>query len=301
MKSKTVKLALDTLKEKFFVRVHLNQDHVLHLAGLIENGVELPALLVADDGGTYENGLVDGRHRKAAYQFLNIKEAECELRKFGSLSEMILTALQMNVGGALPPGASDISHTMELLLAADMSRKDIIAHTSKMAGFPEKLVQKHLDEVQSRMAKVRLNAAVKSVTINGMTVHEAAAKHGVKLIALQKHLQPTEEEENKGATNIPQLKAWLGRRFGSHNMSIAQGLSKLTHDLKDGITKPEEAAEVLEHLEKLAERQSQFFSNWMTRLGASKSVKEEVAKKPTKRQKKDTRVSKNALERMGLA
>lgn len=57
---------LKDLKETFFVRVALDEKHVIYLAQIIESGVELPPIVAVK--GT--NEIVFGRHRKAAYQRL---------------------------------------------------------------------------------------------------------------------------------------------------------------------------------------------------------------------------------------
>ncbi len=299
---KTVTLKIAELKKLFFVRIALNEDHVVHLASLLEAGTELPDILVADDpDGQYDKAVVDGRHRIAAHELLGHVEMKCELRKFASYAEMVLVALKCNLGGALPPGASDISHTMELLLASGMKRRDIIAQTSETTGFPPRLVQKHLADVQSKLAKVRLKKAANSVTSEGMTVSEAAAHHGVKLEALKKLLQPEGELEKNGGCNVPQLKAFLSNRFGSMNKSGAHTLSRLSHDLKDGVAKPDDARDIIEHLGKIRDKQVAFFKNWEERLIAAAEIKEVAVKQPTARTKKDKRIGSSVLAKMGLS
>lgn len=48
-KQKVVSIPLAQLQVTFFVRRELNEDHVIHLAELYENGVELPPLDIAAD------------------------------------------------------------------------------------------------------------------------------------------------------------------------------------------------------------------------------------------------------------
>ena len=284
---------LNELKETFFVRVGLNPSRVQHFAELLISGVELPPLLVAKD----TNDVVDGRHRKTAHEEVGDTIVSCEIQKFESRAEMILEALRRNVGGSLPPERADINHTMEILLADGVSRKEIIARMSDLVGFPPKLIRLHLDEVQSSIGAARLSRAVKAVMNEGKTVPEAAAEFGVKLETLQKQIEP---KADKRATNISHLKSWFGGRFGSLNMSNAQNLSNLLKDLKDGVVSEVDAKGVLEHVGKLIARQAKTYDDWNKRFNAQFGVTTAIGQLPTPRKKKDKVAGKTALARMEL-
>lgn len=295
MKKKTALLQLSGIKETFVIRLELNQKHVEYLKSLIESGVELPPLVVSAD----DHELIDGRHRLAAYRMLNHVEAKCTIEKFGSQTEKIVAALQANVGGSLPPTEGDISHVMQILLVAGESRKSIIERISKNIGFPPALIKRHLDYVQSNLAKARLQKAVSAVVSHGKTVPEAAAEFGVKLETLKSNL--TEKGEDDRATDVKQLKSHLSQSFNKLNSVFGHNLSKVARDLSDGVIKPEEVRDVIVHVNKLTARFNRRHEEWLKRfeihIGSATSAAEVSQSNARKPQEK---LGRQALNRMGL-
>jgi predicted transcriptional regulator len=298
MKKKIVKRQLAELKDDFVVRIELNRDHVDHLKDLIGAGVEMDPLLVSED----DDELIDGRHRKAAYLEIGIKEAECEIRTFASQAEKIVAALHANVGGSLPPTHADVNHTMQILLTSGESRKSIIEMVSERIGFPPKLIARHLDEVQSNMAKARLKKAASAVVNSGKTVHEAAAEEGVKLETLKKFLKVEGETDDDRATSVNQVKSYLSTQFASLQCSQGQVLSKVLRELKDGLLTPEESQIVIEHVKKLTGRLNHHHEEWVKRF-ASHIGSTVEATEATKAKARKPQVSQGnkALDRMGIA
>ncbi len=294
MRKKIVRKLLESLREDFIVRLELNREHIEHLKDLIGANVELDPLLVSED----DDEIIDGRHRKAAYIELGIKEVDCEVRKFDSQADKIVEALRRNVGGALPPTPSDISHTMQILLTAGESRKSIIEKVSTTVGFPKKLVQKHLDEVQSQLHKARLKKAIAAVTTHGKTVHEAAAEFGVKLETLQRNLAG---KVDQNGTNVQQLKSYLSQQYTKLTLVSGQNLSRVIRGLKDGVLTTDDAQEIIIHVIKLKHRLDRYHDEWIQRFRAHVDTTDEVVV-VSKRQERKSQLSqgKRALERMGV-
>ncbi|MFA6459191.1 MAG: ParB N-terminal domain-containing protein [Candidatus Paceibacterota bacterium] len=297
MRKKTVVKSLVDIKDNFVVRITLNREHVEHLKDLIESGVEMDPLLVSAD----DNELIDGRHRKAAYLELGIKDASCEVRTFSSQSEKIIEALQRNVGGSLPPTHADVNHTMEILLTSGESRKSIIEMMSARIGFPPKLVSRHLDEVQSNLAKARLKKAAHAVVNDGKTVHEAATEQGVKLETLKTFLKTDAESGDDRATSVNQVKAYLSTQFRTLQGSMGQVLAKVLRELKDGILEPDEASEVMRHVNKLTARQNHHHDEWVKRFESHVGTTNKVTQmsKTSARAPQVSQANK-ALDRMGV-
>ncbi len=297
MRKKIVKKLLEEIKENFVVRIELNREHVEHLKDLIGAGVEMEPLFVSED----DNELIDGRHRKAAYTELGIKEVECEVRKFSSQAEKIVEALGRNAGGSLPPTHADVNHTMQVLMVSGESRKSIIEMVSKRVGFPPRLIALHLDEVQANIAKARLKKAASAVVNDGKTVHEAAAEQGVKIETLKKFLKVDGESDDDRATSVNQVKSYLSTQVGSLQCSQGQVLSKVLRELKDGLLSPEEAKTVIEHVTKLTKRSQRHYEEWVRRFNQHIGVTEQVTE-VTKVKERKSRVSlgKRVLERMGV-
>jgi hypothetical protein len=277
------------------VRIELRREHVGYLRDLIDAGITLDPLLVSED----DMEIIDGRHRKAAYLELGITEVECEIKKFASDTDKIITALRCNVGGSLPPTPADISHTMQILLTAGESRKSIIEKISGTIGFPKRLVQKHLDEVQSNLHKARLKKAVTAVASQGMTVHEAAIEFGVKLETLQRNL--TNKVDENG-TNVQQLKSYFSQQFAKFTLINGHNLSKVIRDLKDGVLTPDEVIEIISHVVKLKMRFDRYHDEWNKRFAAHIGIQAEVAEiSKVRARKPQVSQGKKALDRMGLA
>jgi ParB-like chromosome segregation protein Spo0J len=294
---KKVAVPLSAIKQTFVVRLQLNHAHVDYLKGLVEVGVELPPLRLSDD----DNELIDGRHRLAAYQLLNQTETSCVLEKYDSQADKIIAALKANVGGSLPPTEADVSHVMQILLSVGESRKSIIEKISEQVGFPPRLVRQHLDYVQSNQAKARLKKAVSAVVNQGKTVPEAAAEFAIKIETLQANLKKKTGGE-QGAVNISQLKSHLSQNFNRLNSVFGHNLSRLTRDLTDGVSKPEEVADVLAHVNKLVRRLNLRHEEWLKRLGvhaSSTTAAMEVSRVKARIPKE--KAGKRTLALMGLS
>lgn len=302
MKKKEKKvLALTDIKEKFFVRVALDESRVAHFIELKLAEVKLPALLVGSCNGSDELVLIDGRHRKIADERLGNTSTECELEHFQSEADMIVAALQANVGGSLPPKPEDITHAMQLLLAAGVPRREIISKVSERIGFPPPLVAKHVRNVQSMIALARLRKAVQAVAKDGATVNEAAVSFDVSTERLKKELlKGNKVGEHEGATDISQAKAWANKKIGSLNHSTSRLYARISRDLGDGLITQKQAEDVLDYMERLVKRVQSVHEDWKKRILARQKVTEAVHERDNKDQAERGRMSQRALSRMGL-
>lgn len=293
MRKKIEILPLDSLKESFIVRVTLSTDNVTRLKDLISAGADVGHLLVSED----DNEIIDGRHRRAAYAELGYKKVSCEVRKFASKTEKILAALQCNMGGALPPTHADINHTIRVLLSEGQSRREIISDLSDKLGFPKKMIQAQVDEVQSNLVKARLNSAVSAVT-RGETVHQAAERYQVNLETLQKKLSPAEEENGRPSLNV--LKSHFSQECTSFSRTIASNMTRVVRDIGDGLLSDEEVEDLKNHLEKLHKRSNECMANWILRLEKHCETATKSVRKSVRGAKSDVNQGSRGLERMGL-
>ena len=292
-------VVLSEIKEKFFVRVALNESHVQYLCDLKKSKAELPPIRLGVCAGSDELVLVDGRHRKAADERLGITEAVCEVRRYETEAEMIIDALKENVGGALPPAPEDITHTMRLLLAAGITKKDIIRRVSEMTSFPPALVAKHLDNVRRHEQKVRLTKAVRSIAEGGQTVASAAAEFGVDEAILKGALSG-KVDDDEGATNVSQVKAWMEKKFKGLSYSNAQVYLKLSRDLNRGLLTLDEVTEVANHVGKLVDRVVKNHKRWLSRLNVHEVAEQAVERRSRKDRVGEDRLADRVLGRMGL-
>ena len=69
----TRRIQIADLNTNLFVRKELDVEHALYLAELIENGTPMRDLIEVTDTADHTNIVVDGRHRKDAYELAKIK------------------------------------------------------------------------------------------------------------------------------------------------------------------------------------------------------------------------------------
>src|SRR3989344_3424200 len=217
--TKIVKLA--ELCENLFVRQSLNHDHVLALAELIQAGAKTHSLIeVTEIDGVMT--IVDGRHRKQAFELNNILDVEVKVLKFDSEEEIIAYAFKANTGGSLPPSTDDIEHTVRMLLERKVPRKSI----AKMLGLPEELGEKYVKIVQSKIARAKLHRAAAAVVDDGLSAPKAAETYGVNLDVLRQLLSG---HKKQGKTTVVQKKAALKkglRAFSSKQGTLIKNLMK---------------------------------------------------------------------------
>ncbi len=289
---------LSDISETFVVRVKLNDDHVLYLASLLEAGKDVEPLLLSDEG----NVLVDGRHRLAAIRLTGgIEEFPCEIRKFDSEGDMLIAALEANVGGSLPPSPADITLTMQLLLSAKMSKKEIVEKVNQIVGFPPSLIKKHLNKVQANLNLARLQKAVSAVARGDLTVQQAAENNSVDLGDLRDALSANGKRRGERDHDINKLKAHVGQNFTRASSVMGHNLSLLATHLEDGDVKPSDVKEVMCSLGKKLKRINVCYQQWCDRFKIHLEAKDravEVSRVEARVPRNDG--AKAALSKMGL-
>lgn len=108
---KAVKVAIKDLRINLFVRKELDVDRVLDFALKMESGVEFPPIII-----TPNMDVIDGRHRIEGADTCGRTEILAVFQDVQDEVELICTAYNANVGGALPPTTNDTEHTVMLLL-----------------------------------------------------------------------------------------------------------------------------------------------------------------------------------------
>ncbi len=299
-KMKTRFVSLAEIKVSFFVRTCTNSDHVRYLQSLIESGAELPSLEIAE--GSMD--LIDGRHRLLAYSNLGYTEVMCNEKKYESRNEMILAALKANVGGSLPPSSKDISHVIECLLAEKVPRASIIRQISEQVGFPPKLVRRHIDDIQSLVAKRRLAEAVSAIASGDMNLNEAAVKYDVNVESLKAEISGKPKGES--CSNIAAIKTRLSKKFETFNHSIGKIMANIRDSLRDGVISERDAEEIILHYTELLKGYQSKETQWKARFEKLFEVKTKndgslLSKKSlVKNQKASSGTADSALKKMGL-
>lgn len=296
MKKKTATMNLSDIKETFYVRVALDEDHVLRFAELYEHKAEVPPIQVTEK----TKQLIDGRHRKAAMLFCNVTEAEVELIPEAEFPELIIQALKANVGGSLPPSKADIHLTVKTLLEQKASQKWIISQISDMVGFPKSLVRRYLDNVHSELSKAKKARALNAITEGGMTIPDAAKEFGVDPETLKNAIRGKRKKASELGANA--IKGGITTKFKSLWSSNGRLLRKLSQGYEDGEVTKECLQDVLTHIEHQVKNLTDNNVAWQRRVEAvlTGTGPNDSEFKPNNRQSSE-RVAERVLQKMGVS
>jgi len=259
MSTKITKVLLSELQINLFVRKELNQDHVLCLAELIENGVKLPPIKITPD-----KVLVDGRHRVEGYDLNGIKEIEAEIIAFSSEAELIAEAYKANVGGSLPPSQQDTEHTIMLLTERKESKKRI----AELLGLPIGIARRYVDSVLSKMTRAKLQRAAASITEGGLTVAKAAEQYEVEPDKLKEVLSGHRRKQKQG---IPEIQRSLTRTYKSVGSTNAHALRKILEKYEDGDITEKQVRDIFRHIAILQKQSARAIADWQKRFEAMTS------------------------------
>lgn len=255
-----VKLA--DLKRNLFVRFEINEDRVLHLAELIQNGTQLPPITIASN-----MMVIDGRHRTAAYEFLGLAEIQAEIVDIEDGTEQIAMAFKANVDGPLPPNQQDIEHTIELLLERGEAKKRI----GELLGLPAGMARRYISVVQSKVARATVMKAAAAVTDGGLTVAKAAETYSVDPEKIRAVLSG-HRRKNKlgGVVEIHRNLTTTFKSLSSRNAALIRGL---LGKYEDGDVSEKQVREIFAHIEKLQKQSTRAVAERMTRFEAKSKEK----------------------------
>lgn len=268
MKEAAVSLSLNQIKNKFDVRLQLDQDRVIQFAGMYEAGVDLPPIevvkLVED-----EYAFIDGRHRAAARQYLELTNVMAIVRN-GNLKDnpaaLYALALRANWGGSQPPTRSDIQHTVLRMLESGLSRTEI---ESVLAFIPRGSLRAYTAHALNRINRRRIGLALDSIS-EGVPIEKAAEKAHVKLETIKDVIAGKKGVWGKGRSEegqlIVELRTYISQQLFSANAGISKKLGDLLQKVADGEISAKGAASVIkawkDHLRKTGLR----VADWEDRL-----------------------------------
>ncbi len=256
------------VKEPFFVRVGLDEGRVRYFIELYESGAKVDPPTITED-----RNLVDGRHRKAALIRLEHAGTEFNVTPNAPKEDLIIRAFKANSGGPKPPTQDDLDHTLELLLETGVSRETILKRMTSTIPFPRLLVRRHLSDVQSKIAKRRLNEAMEAMADEklNLTVKEAAKKFNVNPSSLRARLKASSNAKKR--TEAEDIRGSLTKRFHSFAMSNSHVMRKTILAYKDGEISLKEALAVIEYAKRLSKHFDHSIREWEKRLNKSRSSK----------------------------
>ena len=256
-RTETVKLA--DIKVNMFVRKELDADRVLFLAGLIQNGVKMNENIKV----TEDHTVIDGRHRKEAYELLDMTEVKVDICFVKDETDLIAEAYKSNTGSSKPPTIADTEHTIMLLL----ERNETMKRIGELLGLPAGMARKYAGEVKSRMNRAKLQRAAASVTEGGLTTAQAAERHEVDEKNLKEILSGNRKKHKHG---IDGLQGKLTSDYRSISSQNGATLRRILEKYEDGDVTAKQVEEVIAHTESLQKKLVRATADWRERFEAIK-------------------------------
>lgn len=251
------------LSADFFVRRELNADWALQLGDLIEGGVEMDPIYI-----TRENKVIDGRHRMEAHELAKRSEIKCKIVEADNDIELVIFALQQNLGGSLPPNKGDIEHTIQELLNRGLPKKQL---SEMLSPLPAKLVRKYLSDVESQMQRAKLQKAALAISNGGLTVPRAALQYDVP----EDQLKALLSTRVKGRTKrgVEEMQRQLSVSYKSLGQRNSATIRRLMDAYEDGDVSHKQVQKIFAHLEHLVKVSGRKAAEWRKRFEAMEAPK----------------------------
>lgn len=259
---RTVKLT--DLQLNLFVRNKLDQEHALCLAELLESGVMFNDPIEVTDRGGVMNIIVDGRHRREAFELNGVTEVRVRVLEFDNEAETIAYAYKANTGGSLPPTAQDTEHTVLLLLEHGESVKRI----GELLGLPAGLARKYINSVRSKVLRQKLMNAATAVTNGGLTVAKAAEQYEVDADKVREMLSGHRRKHKVGVAEVQRNLTKAYKSLSSRNAAL---ISSLLKKLEDCEVNARQVCDIFAHLENLQKQSANAVAGWKKRFEAANS------------------------------
>jgi len=196
MAQKQISIPLTQIRVPFHVRTGIDLEHVSFLRDLYESDEPVDPILVSSiDQTKNTNGylwdVIDGRHRMEACRDAGFNTIQAIRSGATTEKDQILEAVLGNIGGAKPPTLADLEHSMELLIAQKMSKKDILENFP----LPRTVTQKVYKLTLSKIYKRTVRNAVDAVLKGNITVKQAAEKYNCQVEDIKRSMQGKKQRE----------------------------------------------------------------------------------------------------------
>lgn len=251
---KVIEVEIRKLKDSFDIRSTLNQDHILFLWSLIDAGQELPPIKITKD-----YSIIDGRHRRVAYEHAGIPIIKAEVIDSDSTIEIIKQCLEANMGGALPPTKTDLYRTMMILINRKYSKERIINEFKSI--LPMGLIRVAHHQAQWQINNQKVNEAIDLIRTSDLTIKKAAEIIGISESSIKEKLDRKKVDGNGN----PHLKGTLSKMFTHFNKSLGKIVSKTFQDYEDAELTKLDTEAILKYLAKLIVNQNRMYGDWQKR------------------------------------
>ena len=225
---RTYMLPIESIVNKYDVRVSLDDDRILQFAGMYEAGEPLPPIQVIKLPDTDGYAFVDGRTRAAARDLLGLKDVEAVVLNIPSNEVVLLyaTAMQANWGGSKPPTRLDIVHTITRMFEAGATQAQI---RESMCFLPAGSLKAYITDARGKITRRKISKALNLIA-QGQTIGEATRSLGLKEEMVQDVLTGTKGKfGNKSIEQAleSQIKAYISQQLRSANAGIGKKIQDL--------------------------------------------------------------------------
>lgn len=258
-------VSIDSIQLTFFVRKSLDDDRVVQLALLMENGVTLPPIRLTDD-----NQLVDGRHRIEAARLAGHTTITACIEPRRERGDLIADAFAANCGGSVPPTRADILFTIQQLLQQGWGRGKIV----KALPFPKSVSERYITDTQSKIRQSQINQAIIDIRDRGFNVAQAAANRGLD----ENDIKAKMAAKGRRVADANEYKGNMSTRFRGLSRANAALFQKLLAAYEDGEITIDYVREVMTHAQQCMAQQQRSFDGWRERFAALLNTERQVAR-----------------------
>lgn len=223
---KIEEVRITLIKTDYYARAGLDRDRVNYFEQLYLNHKDVPPIILSKSKTPdLDYQIIEGRHRKQAMENLNMSHALCIFEEVENKEEIYLRGLECNSGGAKPSTEEDISHVIGKLIRSGMSRSAVVKNIGERTNIPYRYVEMLYVGQSNKILKQKLSDAARSVLADGLTVPEAAKKHGITEKQLQTRMGLKSTASEKSINNI---KSIISSRYQSLGITIS-------HEVNDAL------------------------------------------------------------------
>jgi hypothetical protein len=174
-------------------------------------------------------------------------------------AELISEAYKANLGGSLPPTPEDTEHTITLLIDQGETQKAI----AELLGLPLGMTRRIIKDVRSKVARVRLLAAIKDVIDEGLTIKEAAEKHGAPEEKVKEALAGRRRRQKNGFAEIQRELTFRYKSLSSKNAAL---MRKVIEMYEDGDLTQDQVRTIIRQVEDLQKKSARAIAGWKARF-----------------------------------
>lgn len=270
---------ISLIKESFNVRQTLDDARVREIASLYEAGIHVDPIHL--DVETLE--LLEGRTRLAAKRSLDHKTVNVIFIKHMVRPDQITYAAKSNMGGKKPPVMADLVKTFVQLINEGLSFS-AIAHQFE-GIWSETYINNAYRSANSRIKRIKLAAAKHAVSEENITVQAAAAKYGLTVQELSRHIAGNKFGDVYDL--VPHdIKNEITHANRSHGGTVFKLIDKVDEEYQKGMYPKEDFEELFKLMRRSVKSTTRSINRAYNRFLRNVEIQEGILALPAKKKKK---------------